>query len=292
MSLLKWFSDNVKKVFSKKNPLKFFVVHLFKKIIRIISTLFPTFLDIVPIIYRKGNFNLRLAPTLLSYVMYEYEEVREEDEKFIASLLKEGDIYLDVGANVGNTTLSAAYAVGDSGHVYSYEAHPRTYKYLERSIACNQNLISRITTKNVALGEKRGEVFFTDLQNDDINKVSNAGKVKVQMETLDEQKLPARINVLKIDVEGYEFFVLKGAQQLLNNTDILIFESYTKNYETFDVTLKDVISYLHGLGFVIYKKLEGNNLIRIKEDYSSLDCEDLIACKDEHILTGKGLKIG
>jgi FkbM family methyltransferase len=257
-------------------------------VIRIISTFKPSFLDVFPVVYKKGSFNLRLAPTLLSYVMYEYEYVRADDERFIAKLLREGDVYVDVGANVGNTTLAAAVAVGHAGHVYSFEAHPRTYKYLLGSIACNKNLISRITTKNVALGEKNGEVFFTDLQNDDINKVAHSGKVKVKLETLDEQDFPEKINVLKIDVEGYEYFVLQGARDTLLKTDILIFESFTENYKTFDVNLEDVIIYLQGLGFSLFSEEKGV-IIEIKNNHISSTCEDLIACKDISLLTQKGL---
>jgi len=287
MTLFNWFKGNFKKVVTHKNPVKFLMVHSFKKIIRIISTRYPHFLDIVPIIYKKGNFNLRLAPTLLSYVMYEYEYVREEDEKFIAKLLDKGDVYIDVGANVGNTTLSAAFGVGDVGCVYSFEAHPRTYRYLLGSIACNKKLISRIKTKNVALGEKQGEVFFTDLQNDDINKVSNSGKIKVKMETLDEQNFPEKIKLLKIDVEGYELFVLQGAKKTLQKTDIVIFESFIKNYQVFNVNLIDIIKLLKDSGFSLYK-IEENIISNIEDDYVSHDCEDLIAIRDIKLLLDKG----
>jgi FkbM family methyltransferase len=290
MSVLKWFNGNIKKVISNKNPSKFLIVHSYKKIIRIISTVTPSFLDFFPVIYKKGAFRLRLAPTLLSYVMYEYENVRAEDENFIIQLLQEGDIYVDVGANVGNTTLAAATAVGKSGHVYSFEAHPRTYKYLLRSIHCNEGLISRITTKNVALGEKNGEVFFTDLQNDDINKVAKSGKVKVKLETLDEQDFKQNIDVLKIDVEGYEYFVLQGAKKTLQKTEVLIFESFIENYKTFNVKLEDIFSYLKSLGFSLYT-VDGGNLSEITKNHLSLSCEDLIACKDISKLLRKGFTL-
>jgi FkbM family methyltransferase len=294
MQLIKWFSSNFKKVSNHKNPISFLLNHSVKKVVRVISTLVPSFLDVVPIVYKKGKFNLRLAPTLLSYVMYEYPDVRKEDEEFIASLLPKGGVYLDVGANVGNTTLSAAVAVGENGKVYAYEAHPRTYRYLLGSIACNKSLSSRIITKNIALGESKGEVFFTDLQNDDINKVAksgnNSGKVKVIMETLDEQHLPPKIDVVKIDVEGYELAVLLGSKKTLQKTEVLVFESYADNYKTFDFSLKDVHALLSGLGFSIYKR-DDNVFSLISSDHISSECEDLIAVKNSNILTSKGFLI-
>ena len=292
MPISTWLSGNIKKVTTHKHPVRFFVGHGYKKIIRSISTLFPKFLTIFPVTYVKGNFKLRLAPTLLSYVMYEYPHVRQDDEEFIARLLGPGDVYVDVGANVGNTTLAAAYAIGGTGggHVYAYEAHPRTYGYLLNSLEANKQLANIITPYNVALGEQEGYMQFTDLQNDDINKMTRSGGITVKVETLDQQHFPEKINLLKIDVEGYEYFVLRGASKTLAKTETIIFESYINNYEVFNVTLPQIIAHLKSFGFSIYTEY-GLVLKEIDETYSSSVCEDLIATKNLESLLSRGLTL-
>jgi len=62
-----------------------------------------------------------------------------------------------------------------------------------------------------------------------------------------------RIQLLKIDIEGYKFFALQGASRILGRTDVVIFESWEKSQKQYHYKTCDLISYLRDFGFLIYR---------------------------------------
>src|ERR1017187_7645019 len=124
-------------------------------------------------IYKEG-YRLGFHPTALSVILWIDPQNRRIDEVFLKRYLKEGDIVVDVGANIGDLTLTAALAIGPKGKVYSLEAHPRTYGFLRKNVSFND--CSNIVLFNLALGDKESEIFFSDLKWDDQNHVSRGSR--------------------------------------------------------------------------------------------------------------------
>jgi FkbM family methyltransferase len=124
------------------------------------------------------------------------------------------DVVWDIGANVGYFTQKFVEKVGPNGYVFAFEPAVSSYSSLVRNCAEYPNVICL----NMALSNKAGTVNFRDsgLDNDPTNGLVDEdcpGAVKVTAASADElisnKSVPAP-NVLKIDVEGYEFDVISG----------------------------------------------------------------------------------
>lgn len=141
--------------------------------------------------------------------------------RFIEKNVGPGGVFIDVGANIGTYAMPAAQLVGPSGHVVAFEAHPRTYRYLCRNV--DLNMLRQVTALNIALGEEDGDLEMTfNAANPGETHVSAApgmpgGKsVRVQVTRLDDALSAigvTRVDYMKVDVEGFELPVLRGAER-------------------------------------------------------------------------------
>jgi FkbM family methyltransferase len=205
------------------------------------------------------------------------------EEDFIGAYLKSGDVFIDAGANIGTLALLAASITGSNGKVVAIEANPRIYSYLKRNIDLNK--FTNIRCIQVVLGMEHGVVSFTDLKWDELNRISFNQKsektVIVPMSTLDELvQEHDNINLIKLDVEGYEKFVLLGAKEILRKTRTVFFESDEQNYTKYDTTYKDLLAIYEESGFNVYRIVSGNLLERLSDSYVSHESENLIATRD------------
>lgn len=152
-------------------------------------------------------------------------------EKF----LKAGDTFIDVGANQGEYSLWAARKVKAKGKVIAFEPMSQLFDQLTENIQLNEPFRKTITPVKLGLSDKKGEVtlYASEDSNEGTNTIYTTDKFsielgKIQLDTLDEQleKLKInKVNFLKIDVEGAELQVLKGALNTLkNNRPILLLE--------------------------------------------------------------------
>ena len=147
---------------------------------------------------------------------------------------------IDVGANIG--THACVYAQ-DAKHVYAFEALTGIF-----DILC-QNIPSNCTAYNVAIGEKDGETTIPFL---DFNKNANfgasqigTGMHKIPMKTIDSYHF-SDISLLKIDVEGYELEVIKGAKETIEQSNPALFVECDK-IEKFD----SLYEYIESMGYSI-----------------------------------------
>jgi FkbM family methyltransferase len=138
--------------------------------------------------------------------------------------LRQGDIVIDVGANVGYVSAVAASYVGPSGEVHGFEPLPECFERLQVLQALNPR--HKLVFTNAALGEKPGALSISyDPRGGSRNATlvpgySNPRNVQVPVMCLDDYVSvnicrSERIKVIKIDVEGFEFPVLLGAEKFL-----------------------------------------------------------------------------
>lgn len=159
-------------------------------------------------------------------------------------LLQPGDQVIDAGANLGYMTMLFAARTGSAGLVHSFEPHPEVGAALQANVerAEQARNAARVVIHRCALGATRGnanlvetDYFAINQGTASIGRVSNGEGERlgrshcVAVETLDECFPTERFALLKIDVEGFELEVLKGAERLLSEHRVkhVIYEDHT-----------------------------------------------------------------
>jgi FkbM family methyltransferase len=130
-------------------------------------------------------------------------------------LLRPGDIFFDIGANVGFFTLLASRCVGPSGRVVAFEPLPRNLECLQRHL--DLNAMTNVETMPVAAADRSGEASFSSASGPSMGALAAAG-TPVRIVSLDDlirERASPPPRLLKIDVEGAESLVLLGASNLL-----------------------------------------------------------------------------
>ena len=151
-----------------------------------------------------------------------------------------GDIVVDVGACLGRYTLTSSNLVGESGKVVAIEGDPSHYEMLKKNIKLNK--VSNVTAINCMVGSKDMHLIVgsehnylilgskdmhTNYQDDSYKEFDETGRAQmgnttVHLNTLDNLLIKeheiSEVNWMKIDVEGAELEVLKGAHNILSNS--------------------------------------------------------------------------
>src|SRR4029453_3499888 len=143
-----------------------------------------------------------------------------ETRAFVLRHLHPGGVFVDVGANIGTISLPAKRAVGQNGRVIAIEASPRVFPFLARN-AANSGL--SIDCRFVAAVAEPGPVRFFAPPDDHFGMGSLAPQFHVEPCEIEGAPLDAilasadiqAVDVMKIDVEGFEKGVLQGARNLL-----------------------------------------------------------------------------
>lgn len=151
-----------------------------------------------------------------------------QDMSFVLHSLRPGDLFVDVGANIGSYTLLAGGAAG--AECMAIEPISSSFIRLERNVALN-GLLPRVTPLNVAIGHEEGKIRFTtglDTENHalDEKEAETCDTQEVRITTLDNVVGDLKPTLIKIDVEGFETNVINGAQHVLalNALDAVLIE--------------------------------------------------------------------
>jgi FkbM family methyltransferase len=148
---------------------------------------------------------------------------REPELAILPELVRPGDVAVDVGAHRGVYTYHLARIVGPSGHVVAYEPQPAMADYL-RAASRRGLLGRRVDLRARALSDREGTAVLSVPVEDGHRVIgqatlrdvgSGAEEHEVPMVTLDSEPMPGRVAFMKIDVEGHELALLRGARALL-----------------------------------------------------------------------------
>jgi FkbM family methyltransferase len=212
---------------------------------------------------------------------------------FVSRILRNGMTVLDIGAHHGLYTLLASKRVGRSGMVIAFEPSPRESKRLKRHIQVNKCRNVRI--ESVALGASRGQanLFLVQGSEDYCNSLrppavqAQTESISVPITTLDDFLVKANVGTVhfvKLDVEGAELDVLRGAVELLQATPrpVLMVEVYDVRTEPWGYKAQDIVKFLHHVDYEWFE-LAGDRMLQpIKPDESVYDA-NLIAVPRESV---------
>lgn len=174
---------------------------------------------------------------------------------FVLHFLRSADVFVDVGANAGAYTLLAAGVC--QAAAIAIEPVPETYKLLQLNLKLN-NLEDKVECMNIGAGDATSRLHFSIDKPDAWNRVvikpeEMAKAIVVDVYPLDQIVEKACPALLKIDVEGYDFAVLKGATNILQNPGLkAVMVELNKNGRRFGFSETDIHKLLLDAGFQPY----------------------------------------
>ncbi|MGI8807502.1 MAG: FkbM family methyltransferase [Acidimicrobiales bacterium] len=199
--------------------------------------------------------------SLLFFGPYEPEITR-----LLGYLVKPGNTVLDIGANVGIHTVTMAKLAG-AGRVLAFEPHPQTVERLRANLALNG--IDRTEVVQVALLDRAGAVSLFDSNDSNramasLHAYDGWSSTSVEGMTLDDVlqvRAVPKVDVVKIDVEGFEPAVLEGARGMLaRDRPALIFEYMNWAWENCGYALADTLQMLRDVGYRDFFTIETDRL--------------------------------
>jgi FkbM family methyltransferase len=145
-------------------------------------------------------------------------------QKRLMEFLQEGSVVYDIGANAGIYTLLSSECIGRTGHVHAFEPLPENLAFLERHIKMNRR--QNVSVHPLAVSSNSEKLRFARTGSRFTGHIDCDGDLEVNTVSLDEFVFDARNQaptLMKIDVEGGELNVLRGAQRLLAVSPPVIF---------------------------------------------------------------------
>lgn len=187
-------------------------------------------------------------------------------EACIRTILQPGQTAIDVGANLGYLTAVMAQCVGLGGRVWSFEPVPETFELL--ALCRSLNDYTQVTPIRVALGESDGSTEITyDKRHSGIatlhpDKVAGETQ-RVELRSLDALVAAGEVgqhpSLMKIDVEGHELAVLRGAREIIGRASpTLVFELNERAARAAGWTLAELAELLLSLGDYSFALIEAD----------------------------------
>ncbi|MGJ8593505.1 MAG: FkbM family methyltransferase [Aquaticitalea sp.] len=241
---------------------------------------------------------LKISPLLdigIERKLY-HQGVYEEGTLYcFKKILKKGDVVLDVGANIGLTTIRASKLIGSKGKVYAIEAMPSTFQILIFNLHLNN--LTNVTAYNEALAEYVGisELFYNlDINRGSASLYSDEKKegVEIKINTLDQFVIEhdiKTIDFIKIDIEGAEYPMLMGGSNFLEKNKPIICIEFSREVKSKYASelIFDVLKYTYS--YRIFRQIGGkksiSKLIEIKNSRELPNHDNLYCFQKKHFQT-------
>jgi FkbM family methyltransferase len=156
------------------------------------------------------------------------------------NITKTGDIVLECGGHHGLTAVVIAKWVGSTGHVYTFEPNPENLEIIAKNVEINDS--KNITIVPNAVGSEPGEILVTNSSSNSYILTGNEHNgIKVPIVKVDDF-IDKKPTVIKIDVEGFELEVLKGAKEVLKTLPSLHIELHPDMMERYGYHVEDLMA--------------------------------------------------
>jgi FkbM family methyltransferase len=223
--------------------------------------IYPNFPVIVP---TKEGFQIEIknAREFMQKYMYFRGFYEFRITSLIKKILRTGDTFIDIGANIGWYTLLGAKLVGKTGQVITFEPAHHIYKHLKRNIDINS--FKNIFLEKIAISDREDTVLLHTISNENIGLGSiiqspTVLKQSLKTETVKTARLEnylkeksiEKIRLIKIDVEGAEMKVLEGTREILKNKlcDYLIVEVSDERLRSTNSSSNELFALLRDNGY-------------------------------------------
>ena len=231
-----------------------------------------------------GEYVIKTLPSRNDWWKYMYLgycgiEIADAIRKFLPL----SGVFIDVGAGVGYFSAIASDIIGISGQVHCFEPNPSNAKAIRKMVESNPN--SNIILNDYALGEDEGlRNFYIQRFNRStsgsmidnvIEEVNEVKKIETKrLDTYLEKKRIGNVSLIKIDVEGYEYYVLKGLSDFLEKTlykPFIICEIFLPAYKRGKFFLADLEDYMKTQGYQAYSIFNNRKKVDIRLLHETTD---------------------
>jgi FkbM family methyltransferase len=225
---------------------------------------------------QRDNINYILdISCLIDHSIY-FCTLEEPASQNLFKIAQSNFIVFDVGANIGFVTLNLAKCCSD-GFVYAFEPDSRTFNTLQVNL--KENNYQNIASYQVALGTRTEKMLLSRIErtNPGANRIlpqrspHEYDQEWVDVEPLDliaDRLSIPRVDLIKIDVEGFELFVLKGAENLIRKFKPILFVELSEvNLRVHGLSAALLIQYIEGLNYEVKDARTMAQIDRLKTDY-------------------------
>jgi len=157
------------------------------------------------------------------------------------NIVGKGDVVLECGGHHGCTTILLSNWVGESGKVVTFEALPNNARILRKNMEINR--LKNVLVEEKAVGVVTGRLRIGNTSNSFVMKSAFGTGLVVDSVRLDDY-LDCKPTVLKVDVEGYEVEVLRGAGEILKRKPKLVIEVHTDALQNYNAKIKDLLDFI------------------------------------------------
>ena len=231
------------------------------------------------LIWQPG-YRLHFSPSNLAEQLWVDSSQRQHALAFFRRYLRAGDVVADVGANIGDVAIVCARTVGTRGRVHAFEPHPRVFGWLGQNVELNG--LANVKLTNTALGERDGSLDISNDRRDDMNRLlPDGGGISVPVRRLDDLLQGVqRVDLLKIDVEGFELFVLRGAPRVLERTNAVYIEVGVEHFRQFGYGCAEVFTLLVSKGFALHRFRGDTEVEPVNDSYVPTGVENILAVRN------------
>lgn len=194
----------------------------------------------------NGKLKVTTKDTSVSLSLLAKGSYEPKETELVLKKLKRGDVFFDIGANIGYYTVLASKKVGPRGRVFAFEPDFENFKQLSENVKLNK--CKNVVLENKAVSDRNGRIKFKieHLKKGE-SRASKNGQISVPTIKLDNY---GKIDVLKMDIEGAEIMALRGAKKTLNRRGIKLFIEYNPgSLEEFARGPNELLRLIRQLGF-------------------------------------------
>ncbi len=209
----------------------------------------------------EGSFSFDVQDDMVGWSLA-HEDWEPKETAWMKTVLRPGDFAIDIGANLGWFTVVMARQVANNGCVAAFEPEPRNFELLTRNVKENE-IAGTCKLFQTALLDKSGrfalekshnnfgdhrirlaapseftENYYGELERKEITVITDTLDAILRREDLSDK--PVRL--LKIDAQGCEVLIMKGAQATLSNTEFLLIEYWPYGLRRLNATADDFYS--------------------------------------------------
>jgi FkbM family methyltransferase len=233
-------------------------------------------------VWTDTTYGFRLKVNLMDLVISRQiieDKYEASETALVKSLVKPGDVVLDVGGNIGYYTHLFAILVGPLGRVHAFEPLTHLAEALTASVMEN-GFEDRVAIYNVALADHDGEatmIYVKDGMNSgggylsfDDARYQGHNRITVPIRRLENLVKFDRLDFIKLDCEGAEFKVLRSMKDTLKRLNPKIMAEVSSDHlqRTSQATAKDLFDLMSGIGYGA-RIVEGGQALRIVENHTS-----------------------